>query len=236
MSNIEYFYDVVQGTDEWLRLKHGVLSASLLRQVITPKNLTLSSAQTTKLFFDDLLSQRVDDTLPDNFVSYAMQRGLDDEPYAVQQYAREYNAEYKYCGFIINHSLGFPLGLSPDTLIGADGLLEIKSREPKYQVQTILNHIAGRTDEIIPSEFMLQVQTSLFVSERDWCDFISFCNGFPMVTIRVEPDPIFQEAISDAAIAVERILRKNQQDYEKALNDPRLTPTERREINVGEMV
>jgi len=236
-ENIEYFYDIVQGTDVWLRLKHGVLSASTFKNIITAKTLKLSMASKSTLFFDDILSQRIDENLPDNFVSYDMQRGLIDEPYAVQQYAREYDQDYKYCGFVINNRLGFPLGFSPDALIGDDGFIEIKSKMPKHQIKTILNHIAGRSDELIPSEHMMQVQAGLFVTEREWCDFISFCNGNQMMTVRVHPIPEFQAAIEHAAIEVESYLRSNLRKYEDAVaNDPRLTLTERFEYETGEMV
>lgn len=230
-ANIEYFYDIVQGTEPWLRLKHGVLSASVFKNVITPKKFQLSQAANMRIFYDDILSQRIDETIYPNYMSYDMMRGHEDEPYAVQQYAKEYNREYKYCGFIINNTLGFPVGYSPDALVGDDGLLEVKSKLPKLQIKTILDHIAGRTDDIIPSEHMMQVQAGLFVSQRKWCDYISFCNGNQMVTIRVEPIEKFQDAIQEAAISFEQILQENMKKYEDAVaNDSRLTLTPRRII------
>jgi len=230
-DQIKYYYDIVQGSPEWLHLKHGVLSASTLKNVITLKTLKLSAAANMRTFYDDILSQRIDETLQDNYVSYDMQRGLDDEVYAVQQYAKEYNAEYKYCGFVINRELGFPLGWSPDALIGDEGSVEIKSKVPKLQIKTILDHICGRTDDIIPSENMMQVQGSFVVSKRKWCDFISFCNGNQMVTIRVEPIEKYQDAIKEAATVFEETLQKNMKLYQEAVkNDPRLTLTKRRII------
>lgn len=230
-EDIKYYYDITQGSDDWLRLKHGVLSASVFKNVITAKTLKLSAAEKTKVFYDEILSQRIDKTIQYNFMSYDMMRGHEDEPYAVQQYEKEYKREYTLCGFIINNTLGFPVGYSPDALIGDDGLLEIKSRSPKYQIKTILDHITGRTDEIIPSEYMMQLQAGLFVSGRKWIDFVSFCNGNQMVTIRVEPDPKIQEAIEKAAIGFEKVLQENMAKYKVAVaNDPRLTLTPRRKI------
>lgn len=235
-EHIKYYYDIVQGTDEWLRLKQGVLSASTLKNVITAKTLKISKAEKTQLFYDDILSQRIDETIQPNFMSYDMMRGHEDEPYAIQQYAKEYNREVKNCGFIINNRLGFPFGYSPDGLVGDEGLIEVKSRVPKHQIKTILDHITGRTDDIIPSEYMMQLQAGLFVSQRKWCDFVSFCNGNQMVTIRVEPYHKFQEAIQLAAIKFEGVLDDNMEKYEEAVkNDPRLTLTPRRKVET-EMV
>lgn len=236
-EDIKYYYDIVQGTDAWLRLKHGVLSASTLKNVITAKTLKLSAAANTRLFYDDILSQRIDETIQPNFMSYDMMRGHEDEPYARQQYEKEYDCQVKECGFIINNKLGFPFGFSPDGLVDDDGLIEIKSRIPKHQIKTILDHVCGRTDELIPSEYMMQLQTGLFVSSRKWCDFISFCNGNQMVTIRVFPEPKIQEAILSAALQFEQVLRDNMQKYEDAVaSDPRLTLTPRRIVETEMMI
>jgi len=236
-KDIEYFYDINQLTDEWLQLKLGILSASILKNVITAKTLKVSASKTNRLFYDEILAQRIDGEIDrDSFTSYAMQRGLDDEPYAIKQYEDEYGKKVRRCGFVINKTLGFPFGYSPDGLVGDDGLIEIKSREPKYQIQTILDHMAGRSEDIIPSEFMMQIQTGLFVSGRKWCDFISFCNGFQMVRIRVYPIPDFQEAIKEAASDFEDVLEDNMKLYQKAVKENEgLTPTTRRKINTGDI-
>lgn len=235
-EQIKYYYDIVQGSDDWLRLKHGVLSASTLKNVITPSKLKVSKAAATKVFYDDVLSQRIDETIQPNYMSYDMMRGHEDEPYAVQQYEKEYGRKVKYCGFIINNELGFPLGFSPDGLIGDEGFLEVKSKIPKLQVKTILDHICGRSDSPIPDENMMQIQTGFFVSGRKWCDFISFCNGNQMMTVPVKPIPEYQKAIKEAAIHFESVLQENMKKYEEAAaNDPRLTLTPRRVVET-EMV
>ena len=231
MTDIKYYYDIVQGSDEWLRIKHGVLSASTLKNVITPSKLEVSKAAKTKDFYDDVLSQRIDETIQPHYMSYDMMRGHEDEPYAVQQYEKEYHHKVKYCGFVINTKLGFSFGYSPDGLVGDDGAVEVKSKIPKLQVKTILDHVCGRTDELIPAEHMMQVQAGLFVTERKWCDFISFCNGNQMMKIRVEPISEYQTAIEKAAVHFESVLQANMKKYLKAVkNDPRLTLTPRRVV------
>lgn len=236
-GNIEYYYNITQGSDEWLRLKHGVLSTSTFKNVITAKTLKLSTAKTTTLFYDDILSQRIDDTIEPNFESWDMRRGHIDEPYAVQQYAREYKRNTQSCGFIINNKLGFPIGFSPDSLVDDDGFVEVKSKNPKHQIKTIMDHICERSEDLIPNEHMMQVQAGLFVTERKWCDFVSFCNGNQMATIRVEPIPKFQEAIEEAAVRFEGIIQENMRLYQEAIeNDPRLTLSERHEYETEMMI
>lgn len=237
VNGIRYYYNLNQLTDEWLELKLGILSASILKNVITAKTLKVSASKTNRLFYDEVLSQRIGGEIDrEGFTSFAMQRGLDDEPFAIKQYEENYGQKVKPCGFVINRKLGFPFGWSPDGLVGEDGSIEIKSRDPKYQIQTILDHMAGRSEDVIPSEFMMQIQTGLFVSARSWCDFISFCNGFQMVRIRVEPIAEFQEAIAAAAEGFEDILEANMKLYDEAIKSPNATPTERREIITGDII
>lgn len=230
-DHIKYHYDVIQGTDEWLRLKMGVLSASNVKNIITAKTLKPSKDQKSKTQFDDVLSQRIDPTLQYGYMSDEMMRGHDDEPYAIEAYEQKYGLKVTHCGFITNNSFGGMVGYSPDGLVGDDGLIEVKSRSPKFQTKTILDHIVGRIDELIPSEYMIQCQTGLLFSERTWLDFISFCNGHHMVTIEVLPDEKYQDPIRDAVIEFEATLKQNMQDYwEVVEKDLRLTKTERREI------
>ena len=64
------------------------------------------------------------------------------------------------------------LGVSPDGLIGADGMLEIKCPNSS-------THIEYLERKVIPSQYKVQVQMQLWVAERDWCDFVSFDPRFP---------------------------------------------------------
>ena len=58
-------------------------------------------------------------------------------------------------------------GVSPDGLVGDDGLLEIKCPNTKTQIQRALS---GCYHE----DYKYQIQMQLLVSDRKWCDFLSF--------------------------------------------------------------
>lgn len=224
---LNYDFDVIQGSKEWIEMKLGILSASEFKNIITPSNLKFASNQSSKLYLDKLLSERIDSRVYEGFYNDDMMRGHEDEAYAVEAYENKYGEKVRYCGFITNTKTGGKLGYSPDGLVGEDGLIEIKSRLPKHQTKTILDHVLGRTKDLIPSEYMMQCQSALFISERKWIDFISYCNGHPMVTIRVEPIPEFQDAINESAVKVENILQENLEKYLEAIEtDTRLTKTE----------
>lgn len=214
----------VQGSDEWLEARRGVLTASEMKYVLTP---TLKPANNEKerahLFA--LLSQRIVGYVEPGYVGDDMLRGYEDEIEARQVYAANY-APVQDCGFITNDKLGFRIGYSPDGLVGDDGLIECKSRKHKFQVETILNHVPAGT---VPDEFVLQCQTGLLVTERKWLDFISYSAGLPMVTIRAYPDPDIQEAIIDAATAFEARMAKRFLDFKEIMaSGARMIATERR--------
>ena len=80
---------------------------------------------------------------------------------------------------------------------------------------------------------MLQIQTGLLVTGRDWLDFVSYSGGLPMTTIRVFPDVRIQAAIVEAATAFETRLTEKLaafREASKAESGRRVILTERRVV------
>lgn len=144
-----------------------------------------------------LAAERITGRVVKTFTNSAMERGNLDEPIARGKYS-EHHAPVTEVGFMVRTFTGFRIGYSPDGLVGDDGLIEIKSREPKKHLATIL------ADEV-PAENMAQCQTGLLVSGREWIDYVSFCGGMPLWTKRVLPDPKWHDAILDTAELFENI-------------------------------
>lgn len=216
--------DLVQGSEEWHAIRCGLLTASEMKLIITP-TLKIASNDKERAHLYELLAQRITKYVEPHYVSDDMLRGKDDEVEAGILYAKTY-APVEYVGFITNDKFGFTIGYSPDGLVGADGLIEAKSRRQKYQIQTMIENVY---EDTIPEEYMLQIQTGLLVSERSFCDFISYSGGLPMVTIRVFPDDKIQSAIVEAATAFEARLNEKMAKYEAVLaSKARLLPTERK--------
>jgi hypothetical protein len=225
MMTITYHRDLEQGTVEWLKMREGLITASEMNLLLTP-TLKQANNKDTRAHLYDLMSQRITGRSPVVWASFDMERGKMEEVDAKTHYANHYQP-VEECGFITNDGLGFTIGYSPDGLIGDDGLIECKSRMPKFQVRTIMDHIvAQEPDSPIPMEFMLQVQTGLFVTGREWCDFISYSNGLNMVVIRVYPDEKIIEAIKDATTKAEQKITEMMSAYDAAVNssDVRIHP------------
>jgi predicted phage-related endonuclease len=188
---IKYHPDLIQGSEEWLNARLGLLTASEMKHIITPGKLQYASNDKSRSHLYEIAAQRISQYVEPSYIGDDMLRGLAEELDAKLLYDKYY-AKTKDCGFITNDVWGFTLGYSPDALVGEDGLIECKSRRQKYQIETIIN---GQ----VPTEYIIQIQTGLLVSEREWLDFVSYSGGLPMFVMRVHPDAIMQAAIISAA-------------------------------------
>ena len=83
----------------------------------------------------------------------------------------------------------------------------------------------------MPDDSLMQEQTSLLVTGRSWCDFISYSGGLPMFVKRVEPDLLVQGAIVAAATNFEAKVSTKEREYRATLAGMRkVIETERREV------
>jgi YqaJ-like recombinase protein len=218
---LKIHHDMVQGSDEWLQARCGILTASEMCKILTP-TLKVAANDKERAHLYELLAQRITGHVEPNYVSDDMLRGSEDEVEARILYAEHY-APVTEVGFMTRDFGGFTIGYSPDGLVGDDGLIEAKSRRMKFQVETILSRE-------MPIDYSLQCQTGLLVSARKWLDFISFCAGLPMFVWRVYPDVKIQTAILEAAGAFEGRMTEKMKAYNDGLisRAMRLIPTERR--------
>lgn len=215
-------HNVEQGTDEWLALRCGILTASNVSEIVTP-TLKLAKDDKTRALVNKIAVQRITGIPEEGFTTDKMLRGHIDEEVARNIYAQKY-APVAEVGFITNDR--FPnFGYSPDGLVGSDGLIEVKSRDPHLHMASITARERG---DGIPKEYMAQIQAGLLLSGRAWCDFISFSHGLPMMVHRVYPDNDYTFAIIEAAKAFEADVQEIIETFHSATVDPATyTPTER---------
>jgi hypothetical protein len=237
---ITYYPNLIQGSDAWKNVRCGLLTASEMKLAMTePKRerkigemptikyslLKGASNDKERAHVYELAGQRVTKYVEAHYISDDMLRGKADEIEARDLYNKHY-APTNDMGFITNGRWGFTLGFSPDGLVADNGFIEAKSRRQKYQMETFVEYVRLALQ---PEEYILQTQTGFLVTERKWCDFISFCGGLHMVTIRVWPDPIIMNAIVEVAGAFEERVAAKMEEYREMLKSPaRLIPTERR--------
>lgn len=178
--------DLIQGSDPWHDQRRGMVTASVVARLLTATGKVADNEQSRGLTAL-LVAERITGYTDPTYINDDMLRGCDDEPRAADRYSEHY-APVTTSGFMVRDDWGFSIGYSPDGLVGDEGLIEVKSRRQKKQLQTIL------ADEV-PSENMAQIQCGLLVSGRAWCDYVSYCGGMPMYVKRITPDPFWSEAI-----------------------------------------
>ena len=197
------------------------MTASVVGQLITAKTLKPAANETARGLVATLAAERITGHVEEVPVSRDMERGTLDEPFARQAYG-DHHATVEEVGFMVRELEGdwgpLTIGYSPDGLVGEDGLIEIKSRLQKKHLATILA-------DKVPAENMAQIQCGLLVSDRQWCDYVSYCGGMPLWTKRVYRDPAWHEAIHQALEAFEQSARQMIDIYhERTAGCP---PTER---------
>ncbi|MES2524011.1 MAG: lambda exonuclease family protein [Gemmatimonadota bacterium] len=183
--------DVEQGSQAWLDARVGVLTASTFDMVITPKT-GKPSAQASKLAYQTLAEEVLGRALEDASSGF-MQRGTEMEEEARRWYEFEREVEVARVGLIVRDD--GKVGCSPDGLVGEDGGLEIKCPSAAVHLGYLLGGVAD--------EYRCQLQGSLWVTERDWWDFLSYCPGFPPVLVRIARDEDF---IGKLATCVDEVL------------------------------
>lgn len=185
------FLHLVQGSDEWLEARRGILTASVIGKMITPSTLKPADNDTSRGVIMTLAAERITGHVEYVHPSFDMQRGTDDEPFAREKYAEHY-APVTEVGFMVREESTYRLGYSPDGLVGEDGLIEIKSRRANGQLLAFLS-------DRVPPANMAQLQAALFVTGRAWIDYVSFSAGLPLYVKRVYPDTAWHAAIAATA-------------------------------------
>jgi len=219
---VKYHHDLMQGDDEWLAARLGLITASEMKLLLTPTH-KIADNDKVRAHVWELLAQRITQHVEPHYVSDDMMRGVESEPIAREIYAETVAIDYEVTevGFITNDQWGFTIGYSPDALVGDVGLWECKAPRQKTQIETI---VSGE----IPAEHILQIQTGLLVSGREWIDFSSYHGGMYMPTYRAYPDHRLHESIIEASRLFEEKIAEKLAIYERAVESGRMPMTERK--------
>src|SRR5512145_2487058 len=154
-----------QQTDGWLKARLGCLTASRMADAMSFKKGGEETEARRKLKIE-LLAERLADRAVDRFVTDAMAHGIEYEPSAKERYEAVTGELIRPCGFALHSTIPF-FGASPDGLIGKEGLIECKAPTTQTHVQWLL---AGE----VPAQHKPQMLAQMSVTERRWCDFVSF--------------------------------------------------------------
>lgn len=183
--------DCIQGSPEWHAAKLGVASASNFSKILAK-----GQGKTRKAYMLRLAAEILSSEPQETYSNAAMERGIEIEPQAREYYEGLNGVKVEQVGFC---KLDDNIGCSPDGLVGTDGGIEIKCPNTTTHITYILA-------DKLPSEYVAQVQGSLWVTDRKWWDFLSFgprLKGRPFWSIRVYRDEAY---INKLAIEVNQFI------------------------------
>ncbi|AMW64476.1 exonuclease (endogenous virus) [Pseudomonas phage phiAH14a] len=170
--------EIEQGSPEWLALRLGIVTCSELECLLVNGKGESGFGVGAFTYMNTLIGERITGEAADPFQGNRhTERGHELEAVARKLYEEREEVETTQVAIILNHGAGY----SPDSLVGAKGLTEIKTKLPKFQVEVILS---GE----IPKEHVAQCQGGLWVSEREWIDFVCYWPGMPLFIKRAYRD------------------------------------------------
>lgn len=177
-----------QGTPDWFRARMGIPTASEFSTLMA-KGRDGGESKTRKTYMLKLAGEIITGEPMENYTNAHMERGKIMEAEARDFYAFTADSEPQRVGFIKNDFKG----CSPDSLIGTNGMLEIKTALPHILGELILK-------DDFPPEHKAQCQGALWVAEREWIDLIVYWPGMPRFVKRAHRDDAY---IATLARAVE---------------------------------
>ena len=180
-------HDVKQGGMEWLILRSGIVTASEMGNLLTPK-FSIRTGKGVESYLAEKVAEKWQGGPLPSFRGFDMEQGHFLESEAVPWFEFAHNAEVKRVGFITTDD--GRVGCSPDGLLTDCGL-EIKSPHADTQVGYLL---AGK----LPEEYAVQVHASMFVTGMKRWKFLSYRRHFPALLLTVERDDSIQAAIGEA--------------------------------------
>jgi predicted phage-related endonuclease len=167
---------LIQGTPEWRIARAGSLGASSFHEAVamtrgSRKSGTPVWGASRYNLMGRLIAERLTGRPIETYQNAAMRWGNQVEPEARALYGFMHDVDLGQVG-LVRHPIVHGAHASPDALIGADGMLEIKSPETHTHIDTLLH-------ERIPQNYVMQMQWQMACTGRDWVDYLSYDPRLP---------------------------------------------------------
>lgn len=207
-DEVEFFPNVVQRSEDWFACRRGLLTASKFSVMIASGKDggdSVGRATLMRRLAGEILSGHTAET----FRNESMDRGNEMEPAARAYYERTRFADLQPMGFVkrtVRTPLGqdFIVGCSPDSQVGADGGLEIKTMRPDLLIEVLQKGAGG-----FPSTHRAQCQGTCWVTGWKWVDLLMFYDGMPHNPVfRVERDEVYIARLREEAEKFDFELRR----------------------------
>lgn len=193
-------FNFEQGTDEWLESRLGCPSGSGFDKLITGGGKPSTQADN---YINQLIAEKL--TGETTYVKKTewMERGNELEPRARDYYELATGNTVTEKGFCKHDEL--ECGVSPDGVIGSEGLVEIKCASPSV-------HVAYLRGGVVPAKYKQQTQGQLWIMEAEWLDFVAYHPSMPVLIVRVGRD---EDYIKLLQAEVEKACETIETQYQK---------------------
>ena len=176
---------VEQGSPEWFQMRLGKVTASRVADILAKTKTGPSASRQNYLI--ELAIQRTTGIIQESYSNSAMEWGTQTEPQARVAYEVTTNNVVDQVAFIDHPSIKW-CGCSPDGLVSDRGLLEIKCPNSA-------THWEYFKSKKPPQKYFIQMQAQIAVTNKDWCDFVSFDPRMPdrsqLLIVRIDRDEAF---------------------------------------------
>jgi putative phage-type endonuclease len=162
------YKEVEQGTDAWLQIRKGKVTASRVADVMAKTKTGVSASRGNYLI--ELALQRVTGVIEASYTNDAMQWGKDNEQTARTAFEVAHNVFVDQVAFV-DHPTIKDFGCSPDGIIG-DSLLELKC---PYQSAVHWSYFKDGC----PSKYYTQIQAQMSCTGAKSVWFVSFDPRMP---------------------------------------------------------
>lgn len=167
--------EALAGTPNWLAARRGMLTASRMNDAAAflkaKKDEAPKPAEARVKLMQDLAAEILTGVKVDNFVSPAMQWGIDQQAHAISAFEAATGELVGPEVFVLHPTIP-GLGATPDGLVGSDAVLEVKCPTPSTFVRWVL-------EGTIPDQHKLQMATQCACTGRSRAHFVAFDPRMP---------------------------------------------------------
>lgn len=154
-------YNFEQRTEDWYNIRKGKMTASNAETII-------ANGKGLETYIYNLMAEYYSSAEKESYINADMQRGIDLEPEARLEFEFYTGLDVQEVGFVEYNDF---IGVSPDGLVGDDGLIEIKCPNDSIYFKLLLSNN-------IKPEYIAQMQMQLYVTDRQYCYFVSYNPNF----------------------------------------------------------
>ena len=165
--------DCEQGSEEWLKARLGIPTATGFENIVTA---TGKKSNGQIKYMAELIEESILGLQDNTFKSNFMERGNQLEPLARSAYE-----------FITGNDViqvgGVYLDEHKEVMVSPDGLIPELKKGLELKCPKMSTHIRYLLEGGVPAEYIVQVQAGLWVTGYDTWDFVSYCPEYQKQTI-----------------------------------------------------